>query len=62
MKSKIIFTLIFWTGLVLGQVAYAQPLPPTSNNPAPLGGIILLAAAGAALGAKNIYDSRNKGD
>lgn len=34
----------------------AQPSPPDSDNPAPLGGIALLAAAGAALGGKKAYD------
>lgn len=34
----------------------AQPAPPGNGQPAPLGGIALLAAAGAALGAKKAYD------
>lgn len=40
----------------------AQPAPPGNNEPAPLGGIALLAAAGAALGAKKAYDRRQDQD
>ena len=36
------------------------PPPPGSNNPAPLGGIALLAAAGAAYGGKKAYDRHRK--
>lgn len=39
----------------------AQPAPPGGGNqPAPLGGIALLAAAGAALGAKKVYDQKKE--
>lgn len=40
----------------------AQPTPPDSNNPAPLPGLVLLAAAGAALGAKKVYDKKRSED
>jgi hypothetical protein len=40
----------------------AQPAPPGSNNPAPIGGVALLALAGAAYGAKKIYDQKNSDD
>ncbi len=54
--KKILTTLILTT-IVL--VAFAQPGNP--NNPVPLdGGISLLIAAGAAFGAKKIYDARKK--
>jgi len=54
--KKFLPTLIL-SMLVL--VAFAQPGNP--NNPVPLdGGISLLIAAGAAFGAKKIYDARKK--
>lgn len=54
---KKIFTTLCLLTLVV--VAYAQPGPP--SNPVPLdGGISLLIAAGAAFGAKKIYDIRKK--
>ncbi len=54
--KKLIPTLIL---LMIVTVAFAQPGNPT--NPVPLdGGISLLIAAGAAFGAKKIYDSRSK--
>jgi hypothetical protein len=54
--KKIVSTLIL-TMLVL--VVFAQPGNP--NNPVPIdGGISLLIAAGAAFGAKKIYDARKK--
>ena len=54
--KKFLPTLILST-LVLA--AFAQPGNP--NNPVPLdGGISLLIAAGAAFGAKKIYDVRKK--
>ena len=37
-------------------LAQAPPPPPGSDNPAPLGGIALLVAAGAAYGSKKAYD------
>ena len=47
--------------LTIVAVAYAQPGNPT--NPIPLdGGISLLIAAGAAFGAKKIYDARKSQD
>lgn len=39
----------------------AQPAPPGGGSqPAPLGGIALLAAAGAALGVKKAYDKKKE--
>jgi hypothetical protein len=56
-KMKKILSTLILTTLVL--VAFAQPGNP--NNPVPLdGGISLLIAAGAAFGAKKIYDARKK--
>lgn len=52
--KKFLPTLILSTLVI---VAFAQPGNP--NNPVPLdGGISLLIAAGAAFGAKKIYDAR----
>lgn len=55
---------------VLASFSYAAPPPPPSTGPGcwpppciPIdGGITLLMAAGAAYGAKKIYDSRKKKD
>ncbi len=44
--------------LALSFSAMAQPAPPGNGQPAPLGGIVLLAAAGAAYGAKKAYDKK----
>jgi hypothetical protein len=56
-KMKKILSTLMLTMLVL--VVFAQPGNP--NNPVPLdGGISLLIAAGAAFGAKKIYDARKK--
>ena len=56
---KLLFTSLAVLTLVI--TAFAQPGNPT--NPVPLdGGISLLIAAGAAYGAKKIYDSRKARD
>jgi hypothetical protein len=54
--KKLVTTLCLLTIVV---VAFAQPGNP--NNPVPLdGGISLLIAAGAAFGAKKIYDIKKR--
>ena len=54
--KKLVTTLCLLTIVV---VAFAQPVNP--NNPVPLdGGISLLIAAGAAFGAKKIYDIKKR--
>lgn len=54
--KKYITTLVLLTVVI---VAYAQPGNPA--NPVPLdGGISLLIAAGAAFGAKKIYDAKKQ--
>ena len=56
---KLLFTSLAVLTLVF--TAFAQPGNPT--NPVPLdGGISLLIAAGAAYGAKKIYDARKARD
>lgn len=63
----IVAGLIFWGGLGLGNTLAQLPPPPPPTTPpttpptgVPLdGGVILLAAAGAAYGAKKMY-GRNK--
>jgi len=52
MKSVILVSLFLVSSLCLR----AQPDNP--NNPTPLPGIALLVAAGAAFGAKRIYDTK----
>ena len=56
---KSLFTILGVLTLVV--TAFAQPGNP--GNPVPLdGGISLLIAAGAAYGAKKIYDARKARD
>jgi hypothetical protein len=49
--------------LVSGMAAWSQlpPPPPPTPTPVPIdGGIIMLAAAGAAYGAKKVYGRKSK--
>ncbi|HET8858954.1 hypothetical protein [Marivirga sp.] len=62
-KSTLIFSILFFGILSLN----AQPGPPTNptdptpgDNPVPITGIEYLIAAGAAFGAKKIYDKKKK--
>lgn len=43
---------------MLGLQMSAQPAPPSSDNTAPIPGLAILAAAGAALGIKKVHDSK----
>lgn len=59
MKNTLFLTLLLtFAGLVISQVALAQPPPPPVNPAAvPIdGGLSLLLAAGAGLGAKKAWD------
>ena len=49
-------------GLIFCSRVYGQPGPPTEpgDNPVPITGIEYLIAAGAAFGAKKVYDKRKK--
>ena len=59
MYQKIIPTLLFL--FVLGVSLAQPPIPPPNAVGAPIdGGLSLLLAAGAAYGAKKVYDFRNK--
>ena len=50
-------TILTITLLLSAIVAVSQPACPQPNNPVPLdSGIIILLAAGAAFGAKKMYD------
>ncbi len=51
-KITLIITLAFSLEMM------AQPAPPASGNTAPIPGLVLLAAAGAAFGAKKAYDKK----
>ena len=60
MYLKLILTLSFF--FTIG-IAFSQAPPFPTSNPvgAPIdGGLSLLLAAGAAYGAKKVYDFRNK--
>lgn len=46
--------------LALSFSAMAQPDPP--GNPAPLPGLVWLAVAGAAYGAKKVYDKKKEAE
>jgi hypothetical protein len=58
MHQKIILTLslFFIIGIALAQ----PPIPPPTTQVPIDGGLSLLLAAGAAYGAKKVYDFRNK--
>jgi hypothetical protein len=56
MLQKIILTLSLF--FIVG-IALAQPSPLSTSAPID-GGLSLLLAAGAAYGAKKVYDFRNK--
>lgn len=38
----------------------AQPVPPDSGNAAPIPGLVWLAIAGAAVGAKKVYRKKDE--
>jgi len=58
MYQKIILTLFFIFGM---GIVFAQPIFPTDTIGVPIdGGLSLLLAAGAAYGAKKVYEFRNK--
>lgn len=72
MNYKSIFLLLFFLVITTISIAAPFPPPPPPGNGPPCwpppcvipidGGISILMAAGAALGAKKIYDSRKKKD
>lgn len=55
MKSLLIIFL-----LVLSYDSFSQPAPPPSHNPAPIPGLVYLAAGGAALAFRQMQ--RKKSD
>lgn len=58
--KKLSATLILFLFFALPVVTAQPPPPPGSNNPAPLGFVELLLGAGAAYGAKKVYDKKKK--
>lgn len=56
---KLLLSLFLLTS---GLLSAQAPPPPGSANPSPLGGVALLAAAGAAYGAKKAYDRQRPPD
>jgi hypothetical protein len=60
MKKNVRISLAIAALLIMSQVAMAQPPPPPSSPAAvPIdGGLSLLLAAGAGLGAKKAWDAR----
>jgi len=68
MRFKQYSLLLFF--VIIGLASYSAPPPPPGTGPGcwpppcvPIdGGITLLMAAGAAYGAKKIYDSKKKAD
>lgn len=60
---KLLCNLLFALFLLTSGLVSAQaPPPPGSENPTPLGGVALLAAAGAAYGGKKAYDRQRRSD
>lgn len=68
MNLRVSYFTLFFLALIAVSYAAVPPPPPPGNGPPcwpppciPIdGGITLLMAAGAAFGAKKIYDSRKK--
>lgn len=60
MKKNVRISLAIAALLIMSQLAMAQPPPPPSSPAAvPIdGGLSLLLAAGAGLGAKKAWDAR----
>jgi hypothetical protein len=66
--KQLAFTLVFFFLVVCSQTLFSAPPPPPSVNPPcwpppciPIdGGISALIAAGAAYGAKKLYDKKKK--
>lgn len=56
LRTLTLLALLSFHGALWAQT----PPPPGSSNPAPIGGIALLAAAGAAYGAKKVHDRRRE--
>ncbi len=62
MKARILFTLTA-LGLLITEMAMAQPPLPASPSQAPIdGGLGLLAAAGGAYAIKKLRDKKKKED
>ncbi|WKK83839.1 hypothetical protein [Marivirga arenosa] len=63
MNYKIVLSIVFMVLFVGIYAAIAQPgppPPPPDSNPVPITGIEYLIAAGAAFGAKKLYDKKKK--
>ncbi|MDP2187797.1 MAG: hypothetical protein Q8J69_03845 [Sphingobacteriaceae bacterium] len=61
MKKFLHISLAIVALIVISQVAMAQPQPPASPEAVPIdGGLSLLLAAGAGLGAKKAWDARKR--
>jgi hypothetical protein len=59
MKKFLHISLAIIALVVMSQVAMAQPPPPANPAAVPIdGGLSLLLAAGAGLGAKKAWDAR----
>tara|TARA_R110002050_G_scaffold271751_2_gene415368 strand:+ start:5588 stop:5776 length:189 start_codon:yes stop_codon:yes gene_type:complete len=54
-KHFLILVVVFCSSFLA-----AQPAPPDSENRAPLPGIVILAAAGAAYGARKSFQKRRE--
>ncbi len=66
--KQLTFTLVFFLVVVCGQTLFSAPPPPPATKPPcwpppciPIdGGISALVIAGAAYGAKKLYDKKKK--
>jgi len=59
MNKILRISLAFAALVIMSQVALAQPPPPSNPAAVPIdGGLSLLLAAGAGLGAKKAWDAR----
>lgn len=60
-STLLIGSLLFISfSTIMAQPTQGDPGPPPDDNPVPITGIEYLIAAGAAFGAKKIYDKKKK--
>ncbi|MFN3528303.1 MAG: PID-CTERM protein-sorting domain-containing protein [Bacteroidia bacterium] len=63
MKKLVVLGLMITALVCLSQLSMAQPPPPVNPSAVPIdGGLGLLLAAGAGLGAKKAWQARKKLD
>ncbi len=59
-KVTLIVTIVIFTRTLIAQPPTPGGDPDSPDNPVPITGLEYLIAAGAAFGAKKVYDKRKK--